>query len=164
MRVLLVRHAAAVSPDEAGGDAERWLSPEGRTSMQAVATEIRGFGLSFDRILTSPLVRAVQTAELLALGTGFAGAAEATSVLVKGTTAAAAALLNGMAADAQIALVGHEPSIRILAGHLLGAGSLAPFHTGMACLVRWHQGRGELEWFLDPRSLRRIESIDGLTS
>ena len=72
MRVLLVRHGEAVSPDVAR-DAERWLTERGRAITHAVAEALRPT-VTVGHIFTSPLVRAVQTADLLASGLGFSGA------------------------------------------------------------------------------------------
>ena len=75
-------------------------------------------GLRFDHVLSSPLVRAVETAEILAAAVGCERGVETAPALAQGTTAAQAALLDPMAPTATVALVGHEPTIRVLTAPL----------------------------------------------
>jgi phosphohistidine phosphatase len=65
MRLLIVRHAeaAAGSPDEL-----RPLTPEGREQARAVGARLRNEGFAADAVLSSPLLRARETAEALGLG------------------------------------------------------------------------------------------------
>jgi phosphohistidine phosphatase len=65
MRLLIVRHAEAASgnPDEL-----RPLTPEGREHARAVGAGLRDEGFSADAIVSSPLLRARETAEALGLG------------------------------------------------------------------------------------------------
>jgi phosphohistidine phosphatase len=65
MRLLIVRHAEAASgsPDEL-----RPLTPEGREHARAVGARLRKEGFAADAVLSSPLLRARQTAEALRLG------------------------------------------------------------------------------------------------
>jgi phosphohistidine phosphatase len=65
MRLLLVRHAEAV-PGEP--DALRELTPQGTEQARTLGTKLRGDGLVPDAVLTSPLIRAQQTAAALELG------------------------------------------------------------------------------------------------
>jgi phosphohistidine phosphatase len=66
VKVFLVRHAHAVDEDARLSDADRFLSVRGRETARRVAERLKEAGVTFDALLTSPLVRAVQTAELLA--------------------------------------------------------------------------------------------------
>src|SRR5262245_19157912 len=66
MHVLLVRHGTATSPDFAPTDEMRWLTDTGRLGVREIGRTLVGMGLRFSRMYTSPLVRAVQTAEILA--------------------------------------------------------------------------------------------------
>src|SRR5262249_9528193 len=71
MKVLLIRHTHAVDGDEALDDEARWLTAKGRTLARAVGARLRDDEIVPDAIVTSPLVRAVQTAELVARGLKF---------------------------------------------------------------------------------------------
>jgi phosphohistidine phosphatase len=65
-KLYLIRHGIAAEREEfAGSDAERPLIPKGRTKLTGLSKALRTLGLGFDQMLTSPLVRARQTAEIL---------------------------------------------------------------------------------------------------
>jgi len=163
MRVLLVRHAEAVNADLAPSDAERWLTDKGRETARRVGKWLLGEGLRFDRVFTSPLVRAVQTAEILAAATNFDQAVEVRRALGGGSTAEIASILDDTADDDLTALVGHEPSIRTVTAHLIGFDRFAPFRTGGACLVqRVGAASGSFQWMVDPKSLTKIDSLEDL--
>jgi phosphohistidine phosphatase len=104
MRLLLIRHGQA---DSAPVDAERQLSFEGRRRLAAEARGLARLGVRFGRVLTSPLVRAVQTAELLEpLLAGPDGAGrEVADELAREPSEA---LLERCRGD-NLALIGHEP-------------------------------------------------------
>jgi phosphohistidine phosphatase len=157
MKVLLIRHSTAVGPYEAPTDEMRWLSAAGRERMRRVATLVRG-ELVPTRIFASPLARALQTADLLAEGAGFAGAVEVWPALSAehGTSAQALAALDHAADDDVVALVTHVPKVAVLAGHLLGRDRVPEFHTGtVLALERDASGAREL-WTLDPERLRLL--------
>jgi phosphohistidine phosphatase len=162
MRVLLVRHAQAVDPGLTPSDHVRWLTSAGRTTMKGVTGAIEELGLRWDRILTSPLTRTVQTAEILASPAWFEGPVGVHGPLSpdEGTTAQALAPL-GEIGDEMVVLVSHEPKIRLLAGHLLGVDRFPAFRSGGACLVRWTPGAaGQLEWRMDPDERRPATSLE----
>ena len=155
MKVLLVRHSTAVDPYEAPTDDTRWLTAAGRARMRRVAERVAGEAAP-TRIFTSPLVRAVQTAEILAGVGGFEGPLEVHPPLAVeyGTTAQALAVLEKMPADAVVALVTHAPKVRVLAGHLSGQGHMPGFRTGSVCCVELGEAGGRFEWMLDPETLQ----------
>jgi phosphohistidine phosphatase len=65
-KLYLIRHGIAVERDEfTGPDAERPLTPAGKTKLIHLGKSLRKLGIEFDEILTSPLVRAQETADLL---------------------------------------------------------------------------------------------------
>lgn len=163
MRVLLCRHAAAVDPDVAGSDEHRWLTPEGRAMQARVAADVLALGVRVSRVLTSPLVRAVQTAELLAAVHGVEGPIEVRPRLAFGTSATVASIAHEEAEpDATLALVGHEPRIRTAASQLLGGASLPGFRTAGACLLTLDDaGPARFEWLIDPREGTRLTTLPG---
>jgi len=146
-----MRHGAAVDPNVAGGDPPRWLTPDGRRTVREQAKRIVGLEAAPSVILASPLVRAMQTAELIASGTGFEGEVRVAQELHPsfGTTAGAVEAL--LSAHAPVVVgVGHEPTIRVLASHLAGR-NLPVFRTSMVCCVRIEpDGSSHGEWLLDP--------------
>jgi phosphohistidine phosphatase len=104
MRLYLIRHGTAGS---ASVDAERELTPEGRARFSDQVRGLTRLGVRFERVLSSPLVRAVQTAELLEplLEPGREGARGLSQALAREPSGELLELCTG----ASLALVGHEP-------------------------------------------------------
>jgi len=163
-QLLLVRHGIAEDRSEDRPDGLRALTPAGRRRTTAVLERAVALGLAVDRLVSSPLVRARQTAEL-ALGAGLAPSLELATALEPGadplpmlarwlvSTAKPLApqpLGGGRSAGEDLpaadssgalplsmALVGHEPDLGDLAATLLGAppGSIALRKAGLALLI-----------------------------
>lgn len=113
-RVYLVRHAKA-EPQGPGRDDERRLTREGRTRFTTLVGAL-GDRLRVARVLTSPLVRARQTAEILASATGAALAEEPR--LASGSSGARELLAMLRQAPPGTALVGHNPEIAEALAHV----------------------------------------------
>ena len=117
--IFLVRHGIA-EEDHPLGDEARALSAEGRADFREFCAEIAE-GLGLEGIASSPLVRAVQTAEILAHACGIAdvrieAALASEDATVPGITTLAKKLGPGWA------LVGHNPSLSLTVGAWMGAG------------------------------------------
>lgn len=65
MDIYFIRHGIAADPSEYEYDRDRPLTDKGREKTERVAEKIGQIGVKFDLILTSPLVRAQQTAQIL---------------------------------------------------------------------------------------------------
>jgi phosphohistidine phosphatase len=143
--VLLVRHGKAEDTHPLG-DASRPLSPDGRQAFQAHARKVASEA-ALEGIVTSPLLRAVQTAEILAQACGVS------QVLVRAELdfgQASPATLEALARTVGPgwALVGHNPSLAETLGHLLGREDLAPrFRKGAVAAFRM-TADGSLPWEL----------------
>jgi phosphohistidine phosphatase len=105
-RVYLVRHAKA--EQGSGDDASRRLTPEGRKRFARLVGSLRG-RLTVARVLTSPLVRARETAEILARATG--AAVEVDPRLAAGASSAKELVAMARQAAPGTALVGHNPEL-----------------------------------------------------
>ena len=162
MRVLLIRHGESVDPYEAASDSERWLTARGRSTVRSVSALAAEHGIRLDRIFTSPLVRAVQTAEILALATSFDGALEVWRDLASGTTARALASLDRAEPGEVVALVGHEPLIRAMTAHLVGDARFPGYLPGMLAVVAASGARHVFEWAIDPTEARRVDRVEDL--
>ena len=128
-----------------------------RKSARALAR----LGVTFDVIVTSPLVRTRQTAEIFAGGLDpHPHITTAESLAPGGTPAAVLSDLEKHAKRERIALVGHEPGIGELAARLIGTRHPIPFKKGAVCRIDVEglppAGPGDLRWFLMPKLLRRI--------
>lgn len=125
--LLLLRHGIAEERREDLEDGERALTARGRSRTRAVLERLVALGLGADRLISSPLLRAVQTAEI-ALEVGLAPALEIRAALAPGGDPAPC-LQEWFAGDpgtshpnpGRLLLVGHEPDLSNLAARLLGA-------------------------------------------
>ncbi|NLY95442.1 MAG: histidine phosphatase family protein [Myxococcales bacterium] len=137
MRVLVLRHGQAVDSFEALTDEQRWLTPTGRARVARMADVLVAEGWAPRVIFTSPLVRAVQTAEILAAASPRLERVEVNVALApeRGTTAQALACLDELDKNDTVALVSHEPKVRVLTGHLAQLAHLPIFAPGAATLV-----------------------------
>lgn len=114
MQLYLIRHAAAAEPGE-GGDAARPLTPRGRASFQRAVDGLRALDVRFDLLVHSPLLRAVQTADLCT--PLCAGATQVAPELAEPPGEALVDLLRG--APESVGLVGHEPYLSQLCAWLV---------------------------------------------
>src|SRR5215470_9509279 len=122
MDLYLLRHGIAVAGDEPGiaSDSERPLTPKGIKRMRKAATGIRRLGIGFDTILTSPLIRARQTAEIVAEALGLQGQLQEISGLAPDSSVEN--LLFGLTRfqnREHLILVGHQPLLSETAVFLL---------------------------------------------
>ena len=161
MQVLLIRHAAAVPAGTPGTpDGERRLTPEGKAKFRVAAKGLARIASRPDVLLTSPLPRARQTAEIAARA--FRRIEPIVEpALARGSVPGILSVLGAHPADAVVALVGHEPTLSALLAHLLGArdGDRFAFKKGGAALVDLPDGPsdpGRLVWFLKPSVLRAL--------
>lgn len=134
VKLYLIRHAEAVSEEVAGGDHDRWLSGRGREAARGLARLLREQRVELDAVVSSPLPRAVQTAELIAAGLDFLGTIDIEAALAPGYHPRR--VIDGLAGrGAAIAIVGHEPTISALAALLLGQPAFPAFRTAQCCAI-----------------------------
>ena len=120
MKLYLVRHAEAVERAASLPEAWRYLTVAGRETFRKIARQAEKEGMVPDCILTSPLIRGVQTAELLSEAFTYGGALEVAEELSPGFDQVAfRKLIDRFGHFREVVLVGHEPDLGILAGHLL---------------------------------------------
>ncbi len=138
-------------------DHDRWLTDIGRQTVSKVGKALARLDLQYSCIYTSPLVRSVQTAEILAAThPDFRGPLEVQSALSSegGSTAEALEPLEHAADDDLIVMVTHMPKIGVLAGHLCQLATFPSFGTSSTCLLNIEGGKGRFQWMLDPETLR----------
>jgi phosphohistidine phosphatase len=163
MDLLIVRHAIAMEREEWRDrpDTERPLTAAGRERMERNVRGLRRIHPELDRIATSPLVRARQTAGILADGYRGPPVLEVAPLAPGGRPEEVAEWVGGRTGE-RIALVGHEPDLGRLVSWFLYGDSLPPLEMkkGGACLLRFTLAigarRASLRWFLPPRVLRRL--------
>jgi phosphohistidine phosphatase len=160
--IYLVRHAiAAERGDEWPDDSKRPLTERGIGRFKEVVRGLRSLDVGLDEIFTSPLVRARQTAELLAAGVDGKPIVKTLDSLAPGhAPATVMAQLAKTAGRPRIALVGHEPGLGELAAYLIGAQRALPFRKGGVCRVEvgglTGKRAGSLVWFVPPKILREL--------
>lgn len=160
--LYLIRHAiAAERGEEWPDDDKRPLTARGVARFKEVVEGLKKLEAGVDEIFTSPLVRAKQTADLLAAGLPGKPTVKILDALTPGhTPGSLMAQLARTARRRRIALVGHEPSLGELAAHLIGAGRALPFKKGGVCRIDVEsltsRRPGALTWFLQPKMLRGL--------
>jgi phosphohistidine phosphatase len=151
--LYFVRHAKAEDAHD-GDDASRRLTKGGEKSLKAAAPLWRQVNLRPDVVITSPLVRAVQTAELLCEGLRLNDHPVVDERLRPGADWAGLAQAMAAHGDAQrVAFVGHQPDLGTAVELLTGAHSVRLRPAGVACIEfpgRPAPDAGELGWLLDP--------------
>ena len=161
MEICLVRHAIAVERGTKGyiDDRARPLTPEGRTRMKEAAKGLKHL-FQPQEILTSPLLRARQTAEILQ--DVFGVPVIQMEALGRGDHAGTLKQLSGPD-TARTALVGHEPWMSELLSVMVAGepdAMSSVFKKGAAALVTSdgppEAGRCVLQWLLQPAALRRL--------
>ena len=124
MQIFLVRHAEAVDETLTLRDPQRHLTPHGRLQARALGDRMRWHDCHPTHVWSSPLVRAVQTAEIAISAFGAEGPLEIHPGLVPEARVSAAAQLVDDHVGETLALVGHQPLMGALAAFLLGLGSV----------------------------------------
>jgi phosphohistidine phosphatase len=158
MRLYVIRHADAVAHGRDGieRDEDRPLTDGGQEQARRLAKALRDQGVTLDRVLSSPLLRAKQTAEGMVAAWGN-GAPELTEsdALTPGTKKKK--LIRDLLASGgdAVAVVGHNPDLSELIGWLIGEknASVSLAKAGVACIE--FEGSpckecGRLEWLVSP--------------
>jgi phosphohistidine phosphatase len=163
VKLLLMRHGIAVDrmdpacpPDE-----ERPLTPKGERRTRAAARGLAALGIEIEAALSSPLVRARETAEIAAEVLGLDPAdVELTALLRPGSDPAALVHALEKRSESEILCVGHAPHLDLVIAACLGIRGEPPLalkKAGVALIdVEPQSGRGHLEWLLEPRALRKL--------
>ena len=158
--LYLIRHGLAEAVGEKWPDDDkRPLTEEGVSRLRKQARGLARLGVTIDLVLTSPLVRTRQTAEIIAAGLDpRPHVISLDSLAPTGSAAAVLADLDKHARKTRIALVGHEPGIGDLAATLVGARRPIEFKKGAVCRIDVESlapgEHGALRWFVTPRILR----------
>ena len=163
IEIYLVRHGLAAErgpkyPD----DRLRPLTPAGVKKFAESVPGLDELGVAVDFVLTSPLVRARETATLLAAGLKPKPAIVEVEALAPGGRhqAVIEAIKTHAKRYRRLALVGHEPDLGELAARLLGARGIIQFKKGGVCAIdvdgATPGGPGTLRWLLTPSALRAL--------
>jgi phosphohistidine phosphatase len=147
MRLYFLRHGVADWPDWKGSDDERPLTKEGQHELHQVADFLARLKPKLDLILTSPLPRAAQTADIA--GEHLRARVREEKLLVPGFGTADLQRLLRKFPQETLMLVGHEPDFSSVIASLTG-GKLKLAKAGVA-LVEVDSGKGLLRWLFPPK-------------
>ena len=157
LKLYFLRHGQAGSRrDWQGDDVERPLTVEGKKRMGREAAAIGRLALPLDAIISSPLVRAAQTAEIVSKA-----GHSAVRLLTDGRLGPGfgpkqlAAILAAHRDASGLMLVGHEPDFSETISHLTGGGRLAMKKGALACVELENPAslKGTLAWLIPPKVL-----------
>ena len=151
-QLWFLRHGEA-EPHDARPDPERRLTPRGEEQSRAAGRALAALEISFQVVLTSPLVRALDTARLACEEFGREPVVDQ-SLAYGFDVDDALALADAAGEDKRVLFVGHNPDFEQVIGELTG-GTIDLKKGGVAA-VRRHGRRGELIVLMRPRELKRI--------
>lgn len=154
MILYFLRHGKAGHHSGAADDDARELTEAGIAALRAAAPTWRRLNLRPDLVLSSPLPRALQTAQLLMEGLGISGAPVVDDRLRPGAGWGDLARAIAAHPDARrVMFVGHEPDMSSAMSLLTGAASVRMRKGGVGCVEFPgvpEPGTGELAWLIDP--------------
>lgn len=162
MQLLVVRHGIAVEADAAADDALRELTPDGRKKMERAAKGMRRRMDAPGLLAASPLVRAQQTAAIIAAAFGGPEVTTIDELIPSQPPAALGRWLGKLKVHDLVAVVGHEPHLSAVVSWLLTGYDRSVLHLrkGAACLLECADGvgpgRATLLWFLRSSHLRAL--------
>jgi len=167
MNLYLMRHGIALPAEDPSvvHDSDRPLSQKGDKRTRKAARGLRRLSIPFDVILTSPVLRARQTADAVARELDAEALVKEISSLAPESTVDH--LLFGLTrykSHEHLLLVGHEPLLSNTLSHLLGGKSTrgvnVEFKKGALCRIEIDglppSNPGKLHWFLSPKQLRLL--------
>jgi phosphohistidine phosphatase len=154
MELYLLRHGIAEDRSPSGRDADRRLTDEGRQKLRRVLERASSAGVDPSLILSSPLKRALETAEIAARELGYQGRIVRADGLVPDSSPQKLwAEVRAHAGESSILLAGHEPLFSDAVAWMLGS-TRAMVQFKKAALVRIDfesvgaEPRGVLQWML----------------
>jgi phosphohistidine phosphatase len=158
VELYLIRHADALALGERGitNDEERPLSEKGEAQAEATAKALQGRGIVLDKLITSPLVRARQTAEIILRVWSKPELILETcdDLALNGKPRKLSKYLMKSGGD-RLGLIGHMPHLGEFAGWLLGTkkAQIELAKSGVALITCGDlpsKGNGDLQWLVTP--------------
>lgn len=163
MNLYIIRHAIAEEEYPSGDDSQRALTEKGGKKMRQIAKGLRILGVEFDAILSSPYLRAQETAEILAdVFKMKKQIAFSDNLVPMGDPDLLIAEINEKYTVDSLAIIGHEPYLTTLTSLLVGQGSPVDLilKKGGVCRLATddlhHSHHAALEWLLTPGVLIEI--------
>jgi phosphohistidine phosphatase len=160
MNLYILRHASA-GTRRANPliDVKRPLDKEGKQQCLLVGSFLNALNVQFDRVVSSPLKRALQTASLVGTETGYESKIEISEALAPNATVQKFQdLVRSLTSYDNVLVVGHNPNLTVFFGSLLAPSSRISTRLRKGAVARIDCTRlpGTLHWLVDPRILRGI--------
>ncbi len=166
MDLFIIRHGIAEDQSSTGKDSDRQLTEEGIEKIKFTVKALKLLNLKFDLILSSPYVRAWETASLIAEGLGLDHELEECPELASGEPAepVVTEVARRFKKANTILIAGHEPDLSRLISIYISGGTRVPITMKKGSLARISfpvgpaPGKGILEWLLAPKHLVALGS------
>ena len=162
MDLLILRHGQAGKSSNSFADYKRSLTSQGRQEVEDLSQGLKSLTIKFDVIFTSPLVRARQTAEIVAKSLRFSGKIQyVDSLKPEGSQLEFYSLLSKLKQDSKILVVGHEPYLSNMISEAISE-SGCKINLKKAGLAKIKvvstvpKIKGDLRWLLTPKLLKKI--------
>ena len=164
MDCVLLRHGIAVERDEWEGlEAERPLTERGAKRVAQVAAGLNRLGVQPTHVLSSPLIRAIETAEIVHRSLRVRSVVQIVAELLPDAPPdRLLSILHDLQPETCVLCIGHEPQLGMAASFMLSGRATAsfPMKKAGACLIELSlpvkSGRGVLRWWLTPSQLRSM--------
>ena len=162
MDCVLVRHGSAVERDEwEGSDADRPLTERGAKRVAQVAAGLSRLDVQPTHVLSSPLIRAIETAKIVRRSLRVRPAVQIVDALLPDAPPnRLLSILHDLPPEACVVCIGHEPQLGMAASVFLSGRATPsfPLKKAGACLIELSvppkPGHGVLRWWLTPSQLR----------
>ena len=158
MNLYILRHASAgTRRANPVVDVKRPLDKEGKQQCFLVGSFLNALNVQFDRVVSSPLKRALQTASLVGTETGYDSKIEISDALSPDASVAKFQdLVRSLTKYENVMVVGHNPNLTVFFGSLLAPGGRMSTRLRKGAIARIDCTRlpGTLHWLVDPRILR----------
>jgi phosphohistidine phosphatase len=162
MDLLVLRHGEAGRSSPSPGDSKRPLTDEGKQEIIDLSYGIKSLEIKPDYILASPLIRAKQTAEIVAKSLKYKGKIEEVNALKpEGSRLEFYSILSKLKQDSVVLVVGHEPYLSEMISEGISQ-SDCRINLKKAGLARIRvlsilpNLKGELRWLLTPKILKKL--------
>jgi phosphohistidine phosphatase len=162
MLLYIMRHGLADEPTPKGDDAARKLTLRGADKIRKAAAGMRTMGLALNAILTSPITRALETADIVANELGGIKPRAVPELSTGASPANALEALIKQKLPESVLVVGHEPTLSRLASLMLTGSSesvgIKLKQGGVIALEfpdRIERGAAQLRWMMTQRQLRQ---------
>jgi phosphohistidine phosphatase len=164
--IYIIRHAAAAELDnEIVEESFRYLTIHGRNHCRIVAQRLKDMKVKFDVVLSSPIVRAVQTAEVFASVLKYEGEIKTAIELIGGNSYSRfLQMLKRYSHEKSIGVFGHAPDVNNFCVSLLKRQDLKNvtinFKNSSVCKVNYDPDieEGHFEWFLNSENMKLTEA------